>query len=287
MTRKPSSTDRAATIGPLHTILCLLGGLWLASSAMAAVEPFPAAFKVMDVKVSGATIHVRVGGRGPAVLMLHGFGDSGDMWQPLAVVMMKDHTVIVPDLRGMGLSSHPPEGYTKKTEAEDIIQVLDQLTIGKFDLVTHDIGNMVGYALAAKQPQRVTRWVAMDAPLPGIGHWDDQLKNPKTWHFNFHGPDEERLVAGRERIFLDRFYNELSADPKRIDEATRQHYARSTPAPGHARRLRAVRRLSQGRRRQPGPPGQGQADDAGARHRWRTILRRNAGRRARLRRRPT
>jgi pimeloyl-ACP methyl ester carboxylesterase len=204
----------------------LLATVWLALPAAAKVQPFPASFKVMDLKTAGATIHVRVGGQGPAVLMLHGFGDSGDMWQPLAVVMMKDHTIIVPDLRGMGLSSHPPEGYTKKTEAEDMIQVLDQLKIGKFDLVTHDIGNMVGYALAAMQPERVTRWVVMDAPLPGIGHWEDQLRNPKTWHFNFYGPDEERLVAGRERIYLDRFYNELSANPQHIDEATREHYAR-------------------------------------------------------------
>jgi pimeloyl-ACP methyl ester carboxylesterase len=72
----------------------------------------------------------------------------------------------------------------------------------------------------------------MDAPLPGIGHWDDQLKNPKTWHFNFRGPDVERLVAGRERILLDRFYNELSATPARIDEATRAHYAALYARPG-------------------------------------------------------
>ena len=72
----------------------------------------------------------------------------------------------------------------------------------------------------------------MDAPLPGVGHWDDQLKNPKTWHFNFYGPDEERLVAGRERIYLDRFWNELSADPARIDEATREHYAAIYAQPG-------------------------------------------------------
>jgi pimeloyl-ACP methyl ester carboxylesterase len=78
----------------------------------------------------------------------------------------------------------------------------------------------------------VRRWVAMDAPLPGIGHWEDQLKNPKAWHFNFHGPDEERLVAGRERIYLDRFWNELSADPSRIDEATRVHYATIYARPG-------------------------------------------------------
>jgi pimeloyl-ACP methyl ester carboxylesterase len=203
----------------------LAAALWLAQPVAAKVESFPASFKAVDVKTTGATIHVRIGGQGPAVLVLHGFGDTGDMWQPLAVAMMKNHTLVVPDLRGMGLSSHPPDGYDKKTQAEDLIQVLDQLKIATFDLVTHDIGNMVGYALAAMQPQRVTRWVVMDAPLPGIGHWDDQLRNPKTWHFNFYGPDEERLVAGRERIYLDRFYNELSADPQHIDEATREHYA--------------------------------------------------------------
>jgi pimeloyl-ACP methyl ester carboxylesterase len=66
--------------------------------------------------------------------------------------------------------------------------------------------------------------VVIDAPLPGVGNWQAQLLNPKTWHFNFYGPDEERLVAGRERIYLDRFYNELSAHPEKIDEATRVHY---------------------------------------------------------------
>jgi pimeloyl-ACP methyl ester carboxylesterase len=91
--------------------------------------------------------------------------------------------------------------------------------------VTHDIGNMVGYALAAQYPARITKWVVIDAPLPGIGNWDEIKQSPLLWHFNFRGPDEERLVAGRERIYLDRFYNELSADPRKIDQATRQHYA--------------------------------------------------------------
>src|SRR5215813_9871000 len=158
--------------------------------------------------------------------MLHGFGDTGDMWAPIAAVLVQDHTVVVPDLRGMGLSSHPQSGYDKKTQGLDIAQVMDKLKIEKAALVTHDIGNMVGYALAAQFPARITRWVVIDAPLPGIGQiWQDQLVNPKAWHFNFYGPDEERLVAGRERIFLDRFYNELSADPKGIDEETRAHYA--------------------------------------------------------------
>jgi pimeloyl-ACP methyl ester carboxylesterase len=190
-----------------------------------AIGAWPAAFTATQMAVTGGTQYVRLGGTGPAVLLLHGFGDTGDMWVPLADALVKDHVVIVPDLRGMGLSSHPEDGYEKVAQARDLAAILDRLGFKDVALVTHDIGNMVGYALAALFPQRVTKWVVMDAPLPGIGHWDDQLKNPKTWHFNFRGPDVERLVAGRERILLDRFYNELSADPSRIDEQTRDHYA--------------------------------------------------------------
>ena len=185
-----------------------------------------------EIETGGATIHTRVGGTGPAVVMLHGFADTGDMWAPLAAELAKDHTVVVPDLRGMGLSSHPEGGYDKRTQAGDLARVLDRLGIEKADLVTHDIGNMVGYSFAAQYPERVTRWVAMDAPLPGIGNWDEIVKSPLLWHFNFRGPDVERLVAGRERIYLDRFWNELSANPASIDEATRRHYAELYALPG-------------------------------------------------------
>jgi pimeloyl-ACP methyl ester carboxylesterase len=190
-----------------------------------AVEPFPSSFHTQEIKTNGTTLHVRIGGQGPAVVMLHGFGDTGDMWAPAAAALVKNHTVVVPDLRGMGLSTHPEQGYTKKNQAVDIAGVMDALKISSADLVTHDIGNMVGYALAAQYPTRITKWVVIDAPLPGIGNWEQIKQSPLLWHFNFRGPDEERLVAGRERIYLDRFYNELSADPKKIDEATRQHYA--------------------------------------------------------------
>ncbi|MER9843460.1 alpha/beta hydrolase [Mesorhizobium australicum] len=194
--------------------------------ASARVVAFPASFKTQTIKTNGTSLHVRVGGKGPAVVLLHGFGDTGDMWAPAAIALMKDHTVIVPDLRGMGLSAHPDSGYTKKNQAVDIAGVMDALRVDKADLVTHDIGNMVGYALAAQYAKRITKWVVIDAPLPGIGDWDKIKQSPLLWHFNFRGPDMERLVAGRERIYLDRFYNELSADPKKIDEATRVHYAK-------------------------------------------------------------
>src|SRR6476659_9660669 len=81
---------------------------WLFSAALAAgapartfaeVKPFSTNFKAREMAVTGGTLHVRVGGSGPTVLMLHGFGDTGDMWQPLAEILVKDHTVIVLDLR--------------------------------------------------------------------------------------------------------------------------------------------------------------------------------------------
>ena len=196
------------------------------------VQPFPAGMRVEEIETDGATIHTRVGGQGPAVVMLHGFGDTGDMWAPLAAALVASRTLVVPDLRGMGLSSHPAGGYDKWTQAGDIRAVLDKLGIDRADIVGHDIGNMVGYAFAAQYPMRVTRWVVMDAPLPGIGPWDEILKSPALWHFNFRGPDVERLVQGRERIYLDRFWNELSATPASIDEETRRHYAALYARPG-------------------------------------------------------
>jgi pimeloyl-ACP methyl ester carboxylesterase len=196
------------------------------------MQPFPAEFRTQDISTNGATLHVRIGGQGPAAILLHGYGETGDMWVPLAAELARDHTVVVPDLRGMGLSSRPQSGYDKKTQGHDVAGVLDTLTIDRADLVTHDIGNMVGYAFAAQYRGRVARFVIMDAPLPGVGPWEEVLKNPLLWHFRFGGPDMERLVAGRERIYLDRFWNEFSADPKAFSEISREHYSKLYAQPG-------------------------------------------------------
>jgi pimeloyl-ACP methyl ester carboxylesterase len=204
----------------------------IALPAVAQVQPFPAGFQTQEIETNGATIHVRVGGTGPAVVLLHGYGETGDMWAPMAEDLARDHTVVVPDLRGLGLSSKPAAGFDKKTQAGDVAGVLDALKIDRTDLVTHDIGNMVGYAFAAQHPDRVTRFVLIDAPVPGIGPWEEILKNPLLWHFRFGGPDMERLVAGRERIYLDRFWNEFSATPNRFSEAAREHYAKLYALPG-------------------------------------------------------
>jgi len=221
----------------LRKLTFALSALLASAGAVQAATPeqgfaFPPGFRVQDVPANGTTIHVRVGGKGPAVVLLHGYGDTGDMWIPLAADLMRDHTVIVPDLRGLGLSAVATAGFTKKNEAEDVAGVLDALHVRQADVVGHDIGNMVAFAFAEAHPNRTTHLVMMDAPVPGVGPWDELLKNPLLWHFRFGGPDMERLVAGRERIYLDRFWNEFSADPAHFPEANRQHYAALYAAPG-------------------------------------------------------
>jgi pimeloyl-ACP methyl ester carboxylesterase len=219
---------------PRVTVLAAAGiaSLLVPAHAMAQVTPFPPDFKTETIATNGTRLFVRVGGHGPAVVLLHGYGETGDMWAPLAARLASAHTVIVPDLRGMGLSSHPAGGYDKKTQGGDIAGVLDMLHIDKVTVVTHDIGNMVGYAFVAERPDRVTKFVLLDAPIPGIGPWDEILKSPLLWHFRFGGPDMERLVKGRERIYLDRFWNDFTANPKNFDEASREHYAKLYALPG-------------------------------------------------------
>jgi pimeloyl-ACP methyl ester carboxylesterase len=215
----------------VQSVVAALALLTGAPLALAQTFDFPG-FRTQEIATNGTKLHVRVGGSGPAVVVIHGYGETGDMWAPLAAELMRDHTVIVPDLRGMGLSADATTGYTKKNQAEDIAGVMSALRIERADVVGHDIGNMVAFAFAAAHPERTARLVIMDAPVPGIGPWDEILKNPLLWHFRFGGPDMERLVAGRERIYLDRFWNEFSANAARFSEAARHHYAELYARPG-------------------------------------------------------
>ncbi|MBV9757557.1 MAG: alpha/beta hydrolase [Alphaproteobacteria bacterium] len=196
------------------------------------MPPFPPDFRTQDVQTNGTTLHVRSGGHGRAVVLLHGYGETGDMWAAMAADLAKDGHVIVPDLRGLGLSAKPQGGFDKKTQAGDVAGVLAALGVDRIDLVAHDIGNMVAFQFAAQHPERIRRLVLIDAPIPGVGPWEEILKNPLLWHFRFGGPDMERLVAGRERIYLDRFWNEFSANPAKFGEAARVHYAQLYALPG-------------------------------------------------------
>lgn len=216
-----------------------------APAARAEVEQFPSTFKTKTIAANGTQIHVRVGGQGPAVILIHGFGDTGDMWAKLGADLVHDHTVVVPDLRGMGLSAKPDNGYDKWTQAADMRAILQSLGIEKAFVVGHDIGTMVAYAYAARYRDLTEKLVVMDAPVPGVPPWDEVVRSPQLWHFDFGGPDMERLVKGRERIYLDRFWNEFAGTPSKVTEGMRRHYAELYARPGamHAAfaQFRAIR----------------------------------------------
>jgi pimeloyl-ACP methyl ester carboxylesterase/uncharacterized RmlC-like cupin family protein len=215
----------------------LVIALFAIGPAFSHAQPtLPSSFQAKTIhSPAGADIFVRWGGKGPVVVLIHGYAENSDSWAPLAADLMKDHTVVVPDLRGIGKSSKPEGGYDKKTQAEDMRAVVTGLGYDKTFVVAHDIGNMVAYAYAAMYPDKVERLVVMDAPIPGIEPWKEILLNPGVWHFNFHGPDAERLVAGRERIYFDRIWNDFTGDPSKPDEDTRNFFAGTYAQPGGMR----------------------------------------------------
>src|SRR5437868_8990465 len=211
--------------------------LFFSAPVLTQAQPsLPSTFHAATIhSPEGAEIFVRSGGSGPVVVLLHGYAENSDSWAPLAADLITDHTVVVPDLRGIGRSSKPDGGYDKKTQAKDIRAVVTALGYDRTFVVAHDIGNMVAYAYAATYPDTVERLVVMDAPIPGIDPWNEILLNPGVWHFNFHGPDAERLVVGRERIYFDRIWNDFTGDPGKPDEATRNFFAATYAQPGGMR----------------------------------------------------
>jgi pimeloyl-ACP methyl ester carboxylesterase len=184
--------------------------------------------------VDGVRLHYLIAGRGDPVLLLHGYAETSHMWLPLIAKLADKHTVIAPDLRGFGESSAPPDGYTKAAMARDIHALVKGLKYDRIRLVGHDIGLMVAYAYAAQYPSEVNRLVLMEAFLPGVGDWNSVFLLRDLWHFHFYGKTPLALVTGRERIYLDHFWNDFAADPnKSLSEKDRQFYTKAYAQPGH------------------------------------------------------
>ncbi len=187
-------------------------------------------------EVNGVKIHYLISGKGEAVILLHGYAQTSHMWRPLIPALAKTHTVIAPDLRGFGDSSKPEGGYDKKTMGQDIHALAASLGYRRAGIVGHDIGLMVAYAYAAQYPSEVDRIVLMDAFLPGVGDWKQVWLLRDLWHFHFYGKTPLALVDGRERIYLEHFWNDFAADPARsVSEADRQLYAAAYAQPGGMR----------------------------------------------------
>jgi pimeloyl-ACP methyl ester carboxylesterase len=194
---------------------------------------FGPGFATKLVAVDGDKLNVTIGGKGPAVLLLHGYAETSRMWAPLAKELAPNFTVIAPDLPGIGNSSIPKTGIDMKSSAERIHAAMKELGHTKVRVVGHDIGLMVAYAYAAMYPQEVERLALLDAFVPGVPGWEEIYNNPRIWHFRFYGATPEALVKGRERTYFEHFWDDMAADKKHsIAEAERVAYTRAYSAPG-------------------------------------------------------
>ncbi len=186
--------------------------------------------------VNGVKLHYLVAGSGDPIILVHGYAETSHMWLPLIKELQKNHLVIAPDLRGFGDSSMPESNYTKAVMAQDIHALATSLNLGHVRIVGHDIGLMVAYAYAAQYPTEVDRIALMDAFLPGVGDWQSVWLLRDLWHFHFYGKTPLALVAGRERIYFEHFWNDFAADPSHsIPEADRVYYAKVYAKPGRMR----------------------------------------------------
>jgi pimeloyl-ACP methyl ester carboxylesterase len=207
----------------------------VAALSLAAQPTIAADVKIESrfAQVGDIKMHYLAAGEGSPVILLHGYAQNSHMWRPAMKELAKTHLVIAPDLRGFGDTTKAESGYDKKTMAKDVHALATQLGLGKAGIVGHDIGLMVAYAYAAQYPQEVQRIALLDAFIPGVGDTTNLFLLKDLWHFNFYGPTPLALVAGRERIYFEHFWNDFAADGKKsVSEADRQFYARKYALPG-------------------------------------------------------
>jgi pimeloyl-ACP methyl ester carboxylesterase len=189
----------------------------------------------------GLRLHYVVGGDATAtVVLIHGFPQTWREWRRVIPGLLEaGFRVVAPDYRGAGHSWRPAAGYDKQTMARDIRALLrEHLEIHEpVALVGHDIGLMIAYAYAQAFRDEVSRLVVIDAPIPGTSVFDRLRSDPRVWHFAFHGARDiaEVLVSGRERQYLQAFFNARIGDPSAVDEEDFDHYVSAYEAPGAMR----------------------------------------------------
>src|SRR5262249_1072193 len=190
---------------------------------------------------AGLRIHYVSAGTGKrTIVLLHGFPQTWWEWRHVIPVLAANgFRVIAPDYRGAGHSQRPPGGYDKRTMAADIYRLLrEHLKIDEpVVLVGHDIGLMVAYAYAQAYREKVSHLVIIDAPIPGTAVFDRLRSNPRLGHFAFHNAADvgEMLVAGRERQYLQAFFNARQFDPSAISDLDFEKYVSAYSAPGAMR----------------------------------------------------
>jgi pimeloyl-ACP methyl ester carboxylesterase len=181
-------------------------------------------------------LHYVTAGDGPPVVLLHGWPQTWYEWRHVIPTLAEHHTVIAPDMRGLGDSSRPANGYDKQTVANDIWRLVhDVLGHRKFLLVGHDWGGPTAFALAAGHADAVEKLAILDVVIPGSG--GDFSQGGRRWHHAFHMTLDlpEALIQGREDIYLGWFYRNFAWRPDAFDDAAIAEYLRTYTQPGAMR----------------------------------------------------
>ncbi|MQY09689.1 alpha/beta fold hydrolase [Actinomadura macrotermitis] len=135
------------------------------------------------VDVDGLRMHVALAGRGEPLVLLHGWPQHWWQWRHLIGPLAEHHRVICPDLRGLGWTAAPPDGYSPAAMADDVIGLLDRLGVPAFALIGHDWGGAAGYVLALRHPGRVTRLIAINTANPFLRPTPRVLVDgTRLWH---------------------------------------------------------------------------------------------------------
>jgi pimeloyl-ACP methyl ester carboxylesterase len=218
-------------------------------SDTALVKSLPG-FRNGYAEVNGVRLHYVVGGKGEPLLLLPGWPETWWAFHKIMPTLAAHYTVIAVDLRGMGTSSRPADGYDKKTMARDIYELVRSLGYDRASVAGHDIGSAVAFAYGENYPQATDRLVMMELPhpddslmsfplLPAQGTFGDKLgsSRPYLWWFAFNQVEglPEKLLAGHIRLEQDWIFNYFLVDAGAVDARDRAVYERAYNSAGAIR----------------------------------------------------
>jgi pimeloyl-ACP methyl ester carboxylesterase len=193
----------------------------------ATASQIPAGFVSDTVKVNGAVIRYVKGGKGPAIVLLHGWPQDWSEFKGIMPSLAKNFTVVAIDLRGIGKSVAESGGFTSPTLARDVHELASQLALTNVYVVGHDLGGMVAYSFARLYPKEVRGVMIIESGLPGISPWEKVTGNPNLWHINFYQTPRlpEILISDRQEPYFREFFNAGVKYPSSITNADVHRYA--------------------------------------------------------------
>lgn len=178
----------------------------------------------------GSSLHVVEAGDPEAApfMFLHGWPESWSSWRQVMALASQQVRAVAIDLPGVGQSTGNPTDGSKQQLAQTVHELVGEIGLEDLTLVGQDVGGMIAYSYLLAF-QDLSRAVIMDVVVPGVGPWEEVLRNPYIWHFAFHSIPglPERLVQGRQREYFDFFYDALSADPAKIPPEARAEYVQA------------------------------------------------------------